>query len=156
MKKEMVKEFQTRIVGANRSELLIINYEMLIVELEAAKESLLDEQEVVFEKSMINAHKILRELTSGLDFSYDIANELMSIYIYVNKKLIDTSMNKNEESLEEALHLLNVLLEGWRQTYTDVDEPVVNNGQKVFAGLTYGKHNLNEMVDSQPNRGFKA
>lgn len=152
----MVKEFQTRIVGANRSELLIINYEMLIAELEASRESLLQEQDALFEKSMINAHKILRELTSVLDFSYDIANELMSIYIYVNKKLIDTSIHKNEASLDEALQLLNVLLEGWRQNHLDGEEPVINNGQKVFAGLTYGKYNLNEMVDSQPNRGFKA
>jgi flagellar protein FliS len=41
---------------------------------------------------------------------------------------------------------------------TDVEDegPVIGNGQKVYAGLTYGKSNLNESVDSEPNRGYKA
>ena len=37
MNKELVKDFQTRIVNAGRGELLIINYEMLLAQINDAK-----------------------------------------------------------------------------------------------------------------------
>lgn len=80
----------------------------------------------------------------------------MSIYIYVNKKFIDASINENEADLAEASKILGVLLQGWKLTEYEEEAPIVTNGQKVYAGLTYGKNNLNEMVDNEPNRGFRA
>lgn len=156
MKKELVKEFQTRIVNAGRSELLIINYEMLLAQLDDAIEALKVNEEEEFSRSMINAHKLLRELSSGLDFKYDISKELMSIYIYINKKFIDASINHKVGDLLEATKILSVLLEGWKLTECEDEEPVVSNGQKVYAGLTYGRNNINETVDMNPSRGFRA
>lgn len=73
MNKELVKDFQTRIVNAGRGELLIINYEMLLAQIDDAIDAIRSEEHQEFGKSMINAHKLLRELSSGLDFQYDIA-----------------------------------------------------------------------------------
>ena len=156
MNKELVKDFQTRIVNAGRGELLIINYEMLLAQINDAIEALHAEDDEEFGKSMINAHKLLRELSSGLDFQYDISKELMSIYIFVNKKFIDASIHQTEKDLLEASKILDVLLQGWKLTEYEEEAPVMTNGQKVYAGLTYGRTNLNEMVESSPNRGFKA
>jgi len=156
MKKELVKEFQTRIVNAGRSELLIINYEMLLAQLDDAIESLKAQDYDEFSRSMINSHKLLRELSSGLDFKYEISKELMSIYIYVNKKFVDASTSHKINDLLEATKILSVLLEGWKLTEYEEEEPVVSNGQKVYAGLTYGRNDLNEMVDNNPSRGYRA
>lgn len=156
MKKELVKEFQTRIVNAGRGELLIINYEMLLAQIDDALEAIESNDQNEFGKAMVNAHKLLRELSSGLDFSYEISKELMSIYIYINKLFINASIHEEAKSLEEASKILNVLLTGWKLTDNTADEPVISNGQKVYAGLTYGRDNLNETVDIQANRGFRA
>lgn len=80
----------------------------------------------------------------------------MSIYIYVNKKLIDASVSESEADLVEASKILGVLLQGWRLTEYEEEEPVISNGQKVYAGLTYGKDDLNESIENEPNRGFRA
>lgn len=156
MKKELVKDFQTRIVNAGRGELLIINYEMLLAQIDDAIEAIREEDNDEFSKAIINAHKLLRELSSGLDFQYDISKELMSIYIYVNKKFIDTSIHKEEKDLIEASKILSILLEGWKLTEYEEEAPVISNGQKVYAGLTYGKTSLNETTDTDVHRGFKA
>lgn len=156
MQKEKVQEFQTRIVNAGRGELLILNYEILIAQLEDALHCLQQEEEDEFSRAMINAHKLLRELSGGLDFSYDISKELMSIYIYVNKKFIDASIHKSEEAVKEAIKILDVLLSGWKLVDATEDAPIIGNGQKVYAGLTYGKNKLNETTDTSYQRGFKA
>lgn len=156
MNKELVKDFQTRIVNAGRGELLIINYEMLLAQIDDAVEAITIDNHEEFGKSMINAHKLLRELSSSLDFQYDISKELMSIYIYVNKKLVDASISESEADLVEASKILGVLLQGWKLTEYEEEDPVITNGQKVYAGLTYGKNDLNEMVENEPNRGYRA
>lgn len=157
MKDCLVKEFQTRIVNAGRSELLIINYEMLLVQIDEAVEALDTQNDNQFARAMVNAQKMLRELSSSLDFKYEIAKELMSIYIYVNKKFIDASMKKERDALLEAQKLLEILLDGWKLVEFEDEAPVVSNAQKVYAGLTYGKESLNETVDSGAgHRGFKA
>ncbi len=60
MNKELVKEYQTRIVNASRKELLVINYEMLMTEIEEAIESLEVENTLRFEKAMHMAQKLLK------------------------------------------------------------------------------------------------
>lgn len=158
MTKEKAKEFQVRIAGANRRELLIINYEMILTQLDEAIEALNQGDDEHFGQTMIGAHKMLRELSSNLDFNYDVSKELMSIYIYVNKKLIDASINMEKEDVLEAKKILDILLKGWQLAEVDGDHaPLVENSQKVYAGLTYGKNNLNESYDFQArSRGFKA
>ena len=156
MNKELVKEYQTRIVNANRKELLIINYEMLMAEIEEAIEALEIEEAFRFEKAMHMAQKLLRELSDGLNFEYEISKGLMSLYIYMNKLFVDAQIHDRIEPLQEAMKVINILLEGWNQAEMEDEGPVIGNGQKVYAGLTYGKANLNESVDSIPNRGYKA
>lgn len=157
MNNELIKDFQTRIVNAGRGELLIINYEMLLAEIEGAVEALNHKNEPAFEKAMIQSHKLLRELSSSLDFKYSISKELMSIYIYLNKKLVDASMKHESSALEESVRIINILLSGWKLVEVETDEtPVIANGQKVYAGLTYGRSSLNESVDHAASRGFRA
>lgn len=156
----MVKEFQNRIVQAGQIDLLLINYEMLIYTINEAMEVVDSDDEVVFKKLMTRAQKLTRELSDNLDFRYDISRDLMALYVYVNKQLINASVTKKKEPLENALSILNTLLKGWEEVSksTEVNnKPMVGNAQKVYAGLTYGKGALNETV-YQPNqsRGLMA
>ncbi len=80
----------------------------------------------------------------------------MALYIYMNKLFVDAQMRDRQEPLREAIKIVRILLDGWKQTDVEDEGPVIGNGQKVYAGLTYGKSNLNESVDSEPNRGYKA
>lgn len=158
MKTELVQEFQARIVTASQNDLVVINYEMLMAELEDAIEIFDTVNMAPFKHSMDRATKLLNELSFNLDFSYDISKDLMSLYIYVNKKLIEASQKISIQPLFTAQDVLSTLLVGWREANRTENKTatLIQNGQQLYAGLTYGKGFLNESVYIEQGRGFKA
>lgn len=159
MNATMVKDFQNKIVNAGKADLLLINYEMLFVTIDEAIQAIEGEHEEAFNKTMSQANRLLRELSDNLDFKYDISKDLMAIYIFVSKQLIDASITFSKDPIISAKSVLNTLYTGWLQANTKEGNqtPMVANGQKVYAGLTYGKGKLNEMVyDGVASRGFRA
>ena len=154
----MIQEFQARIVAASQNDLVVINYEMLMAELDEAVE-LFDESNMApFNRAMEKATRLLNELSFNLDFQYEISKDLMSLYIFVNKKLIEASQKISIKPIHTAQEVLNALLVGWKEAAKKEakDTPLVQNSQQVYAGLTYGKGQLNETVYSDRSRGFKA
>lgn len=111
-----------------------------------------------FAKSMNQATRLLRELSDNLDFRYEISKDLMSLYIFVNKKFIEASHSKSMKPLHVAKDVLSSLLLGWQEATKSEAQtaPLIQNSQQVYAGLTYGKGSLNETVYSDQTRGFKA
>lgn len=158
MNSTIVKDFQNKIVNAGKGDLLMITYDMLFVSLEEAAEAIENNEEAVFNQSMVRSHRLLRELSDNLDFKYEISRDLMSIYIYINKELIEASLHLDKEPIERSLAVLRLLYDGFDQVEAEADKkPIIGNSQKVYAGLTYGKGMLNETVYNQSvSRGFKA
>lgn len=159
MNDTMIKDFQNKIVNAGKSDLLLINYEMLFITLDEAIQAAEQDKEDAFNRCMVQANRLLRELSDNLDFKYDISKDLMAIYIFVSKQLIDASITFNKEPIIGAKKVLNALYKGWQQASSQEgnSKPIITNGQKVYAGLTYGKSSLNEMVyEATGSRGFRA
>ena len=158
MKTELVKEFHQRIVSASQNDLVVINYEMLMAELDEAIEKFDLESMTAYNTAMTRATKLLNELSQNLDFAYEISKDLMSLYIFVNKKFIEASTENSVQPLHTAQDVLSSLLVGWKEANkTEAnDTPVIQNSQQLYAGLTYGKDSLNETVYEHQGRGFKA
>lgn len=158
MKTELVKEFHQRIVSASQNDLVVINYEMLMAELDEAIEKFDLEDMTAYNTSMTRATKLLNELSQNLDFTYDISKDLMSLYIFVNKKFIEASTENSVQPLHTAQDVLSSLLVGWKEANKSEanNTPVIQNSQQLYAGLTYGKDSLNETVYENQGRGFKA
>lgn len=147
-----------RVVNATPTQLVTISYEWILGELKQSKEYLGEKNEKAFTRSMEKAQSVLRDLMDSLDMSYEISLDLMSLYLYINKSMIQAVMQKSAASIEQAEKLLNTLLVGWEEVASSDTKgaPVMHNAQQVYAGLTYGKGTLNESVMGDKNRGFKA
>lgn len=158
MNDQLAKEFQNKIVNADQSDLVVINYEMLMAELDDATDKFKEESVQGFTNSMNRATRILRELSDNLDFRFDIAKDLMSLYIFINKKFVEAAQKNSIKPLQSARDVLNMLLLGWKEATrkTQKTGPLFKNSQQVYAGLTYGKTALNETVYSASMRGFEA
>lgn len=158
MKTALVKEFQQRIVSASQNDLVVINYEMLMAELDEAIEKFDVQDMTAYNTSMGRATKLLNELSQNLNFVYEISKDLMSLYIFVNKQFIEASTQGKVKPLHTAQDVLGSLLVGWKEANKTVayDAPVIQNSQQLYAGLTYGKGTLNETVYEHQGRGFKA
>lgn len=159
MKKEAIKEFTVRVTQASRSELTVILYEMILTELKEAKEAYGQGDLAAFDKELKLAQKYVTELQATLNYSYDISYELLSLYLYVNKRIITAIIRKNPDTLDSAESVLKKLLTGFEGVSNmDKSGPMMRNTQQLYAGLTYGKGYLNETyVDpNNKNRGFIA
>lgn len=158
MDSTMIKDFQNRIAQASRGDLLLINYELLLLAIREGKAAIETGAQGDGEKAIQHANRLLRELIDTLDFRYDISRDLMAIYLYVSKQLITASVRMDIRALTEAEGILDSLYIGWQEANKKAGgaKPVIANAQKVYAGLTYGKGTLNESVDVDRSRGFKA
>lgn len=151
-------DYTLKISNASPAELLIINYELLIDNLDGA---LLNVDSPDYISYVNKAQALLNELIYGLDMKFELARQLFSIYVYVNKLLLDACSPQKANELEESKKILEHLLDGWRQIENAGDneskDTLFENTQQIYAGLTYGKNGqLNEYADDSKERGYKA
>ena len=153
------REFTARVSQANTSELVVIMYEIILTDIKTAKEAYAKGDKVAYVGELRNAQKFVLELMNALDFEYEISKQLMSLYIYLNKNIIKSIAKYDEEKLETVEMIVNKLLDSFRQvSEMDDSEPVMENTETIYAGLTYSKDSLNETpyAMSGANRGFMA
>ncbi|MDF2586310.1 MAG: hypothetical protein K0S41_151 [Anaerocolumna sp.] len=159
MTKDLIQSYATRVAGASRSELIVIMYEIILSDIDSAKKAFDLNEMDIYTKDLKHAGRFLNELMGSLDYRYEISFELMSLYIYVNKLIINAVYKKDPKILETAESILLKLKYSFEGvSKTDNSGPVMQNTQQVYAGLTYGKGTLNEVTfdPNLYNRGFKA
>lgn len=157
MKKESMQAYSKRITQANRTELVVITYEIIIEHIKNAQISFGNQEE--FSNDLEQAQAFLKELMVSLDFEHKISYNLMSLYIFINKQLIEAKLKRSCEMLPRVQGMLENLLSSFREvSKQDNSAPLMQNTQKVYAGLTYGRDDVNEMsLDSNDrNRGYRA
>lgn len=155
MDEALKKEFQNRIVSAGRKELLLIHLEMILAEMKLAEQARMESEER-FRQSIDLTMEMVKKLAESLDFTYEISYVLLRAYQQVNADLIGARRKKDLTLLLRARKMIEQLREAFAELELPSDAFVVQNGETVYAGLTYGRNNqLKESVDYQ-KRGFKA
>ena len=158
MTKECKQQFTLRITQANKTELIVILYEMVLSYLEDAQNHLKEENITEFRESLRRVRGCIGELISSLNLEYEPAPALFSLYLYCNRELTKADIRKEKEPMDHIKMVIGKLLTAYRElAKQDESEPVMQNSQTVYAGLTYGKNSLAEnMADQGANRGFRA
>lgn len=159
MNQEQRREYTARVAQANRSELVVIIYELFLLAM--------DEAQGAFDKGELSegvkyikrAEGFLQELMGSLDRRYEIAEELMRLYRYVYEQLIFSVIRQKMVNGKTVREVMTKLKEAFIQVAKqDESGPVMENTQQIYAGLTYGKGSLNEVLlkGNDYNRGYKA
>ena len=134
-------------------------YDIILEDIKAAKEALLEKNSEAYTHELKHAGRIINELMAALDYTYPVSYRLMSLYIFLNKQLIDAGREQDEKMLDDATDILETLRESFSSiSALDYSGPLMQNTQQVYAGLTYGKGTLNEtcLDPLQRSRGFMA
>ena len=158
------KNHTAKITTADPLGLVIITYELILT---SVSEALAAGETSAAKKSLLKARQFLAELIAALDMKHDISAHLMSIYIYVNKLLIEGELKANgskfdlmQKPLNEVTAILSDLLKSWRALAENKDidkgEKIMPGALKLYAGLTYKGGELAEFVDYDEKRGYKA
>lgn len=152
MKSESIKAYSYRVSQANKTELIVIMYDMAIEYLE---DSLKEE----YTKNIKLGKRVIDELSRALDMQYEISGELFKLYMTMSKYLIKAMSVRDDSLVETVIRMLRKLRESfYKLSKEDESESVMQNTQQVYAGLTYSNQgNSNEFSnDPVSNRGFRV
>lgn len=162
MTKEQKQDFTVRITQANSTEMIVILYEMLLVYIEDATRVLDDNSSLdasgrqEFAEAIRKARACLSELMKSLDLRYDPAPALRGLYGYCFRCFAIASAREDRTALDDIRKVIEPVKEAYREIAGQNSAgPVMKNSQTIYAGLTYGRHNLTEnLADQGLNRGM--
>ena len=158
MTKELKQQFTLKITQANKTQLIVILYEMLLAYVAEARNAHEKGNRAGFRDSIRKARGCLKELMASLHFEYEPAMNLLQLYLYANRELARADIYNRVEELSHVEMVVKKLHEVYASIgEQDTTAPVMENAQTVYVGLTYGKNDLTEnLADQGSNRGFRA
>ena len=149
MTREMKQIFTRRITEANRTQLIVILYDMTLTYLKdatVAQEIGCDQE---YKKAVQCARNCISELRNSLDFAYDLSKNLFALYIFADREL---AANR----IQDVVKMFKKLRDAY-QTVSKKDDskPLMQNTQDVYAGFTYGRTDVNEnLMNYSSARGY--
>jgi len=129
-----MKYKKTQIETADQGKLIMMLYDGAIKFVNKAIELMSHKKRNIEEihKNIMKAQDIIVELMSSLNMEIEFSQKLLSIYMYINKRLVDANMKKTDEPLIEVKQYLVELRDAWEKAAKQVDsnnlDPSQNNG----------------------------
>ena len=82
----------------------------------------------------------------------------MQLYAYSDRELTRADLRNSRSELVHVKEIMSKLHDAYEAvSEQDDSSPVMANTQTVYAGLTYGRNNLNEsLADQGSSRGFRV
>lgn len=154
---DAIKDWTLRISQADHKELLLITFELLQYEMVELKETLSKDEDYKAQHQRVV--KVLNYLIDTLDMEQPVSYELVTLYTYIHKLMVQVVIKKDLALMDRALGLVETIYKGFEKASEKELEgtKLMGNTQKVYAGLTYNQNNaLNETMLQDQNRGFMA
>ena len=161
MKKERIQEFAARVTQGSKTDLIVIMYDIILEDIAEARRigAYGTKVKEEYKKELLHAARFVSELMAALDFRYRLSYELRNLYVYAHKCLTEAAFSGEMKKLSDVEDMMNGLKTAFAKVAEeDTSGPVMQNSQKLTAGLTYGRGRLNEIcVDpNDAKRGFLA
>ncbi|WP_019153809.1 flagellar export chaperone FliS [Robertmurraya massiliosenegalensis] len=118
---------QNSVNTASPGELTLMLYNGCLKFLQKGKQAMKDKNIEEKNKNLQKAQKIIQELMITLNQDYGIAKEMMQMYEYMNRRLIDANVQNSVEILEEVEGYVNEFRDTWK-------EVIRLNRQKLYQG----------------------
>lgn len=149
MTREMKQIFTRRITQANRTQLIVILYDMTLTYLKdaaTAQEVGCDQE---YKKAVQCARNCISELRNSLDFTYDLSKNLFALYVFADRELAGNRIQEVEKMFQKLRDAYQSV------SKKDNSKPLMQNTQDVYAGLTYGRTDVNEsLMNYSGARGY--
>lgn len=153
MTKEQISTYTMRISQANTSALAVILYDMVLDCIRDGIHQYEAGEIPAFESNMGKAQTFLQELMGMSKTDSQTGCDVMSLYLFMNKQLLMSIVKQQPVNLEECITYLERLRASFEEiSKRDMDAPLMEHTQQVYAGLTYGRGYLNESCDPLDGR----
>ena len=155
MKDSLKQEFTRRLSQCNSGEMIIIMYDIVFAYMEEAKDAHAENSYEEYKAAIKKSQGAIDTLIGALDLKYDLAKDLHKLYVYAKNCLAKAIYQNRIDGLVEAEKILKRLYTSFCEAAkADTSGPIMRNTQQVYAGMTYGRTNLNENCMEDNHRGF--
>jgi len=153
---------EERILEASPLELCVINYELLLDNIDKALAAPPKSDKA--SASLDKARECVAALYMTLDMDIEFSQDLEGLYLFINSVLIRADFErdklKRDEDLKHARNICAELLSSWQALLDDpeLEERLIAEAQgaQIYTGLTYGPDGqLTEYEDFDPDGGYK-
>lgn len=117
---------QNSVNTATPGELTLMLYNGSLKFMKLAKKAIEDKNIEMKNLNLIKAQKIIQELMVTLDTSQDVGKSMMTMYDYMNRRLIEANLKNDPEMVEEVEGLMMEFRDAWKQI-------IQLNRQQAFA-----------------------
>jgi len=146
-----------RVANANAAQLVEIVFEGLIDTIKESIAAIESDDANKLKKSIYKCREILAELLSTVEGQTEMAQNLRSMYVFLNKLITEGEIEKDVVKLEKAVKIVMPLYEAWGELGAKETAVVADvKGPSIMAGLTYGKGQLNDYVLNNESRWDKG
>lgn len=158
MTAEDMQVFTRRIANANKTEMMVILYDIALTYIEDAKNALNKGDRKEFRLQVVRAKNTVKELINSVNTSVEPGRTILSVYIFFNSELTKSFTDYSKTGLENVERLMTI----FRDTYIecakkDTDSAIMEHTEMVYTGLTYNKNSYSENISSADlGRGFLA
>ncbi len=120
---------RNEVATVSQGKLIVMLYEGAIRFLKIASENMTPRKYELVNNNIIKTQEIVTELILALnmDEGGKMANDLLSIYVYIKKRLLEANMKKDEKIIKEILGYFTNLKEAWEE----VAKKELNVGNQV-------------------------
>ncbi len=156
MTNEMKQEFTARIVSANKSKMVLIIYEIMEVHLQEALAFYEKKERKSYSQALARLRQCLDELRYSVVSENELSKNFMELYGYYENQIRQADVQFDKAPLEQVSYMITSFREAYEEVAKkDTTGSVMDNGESIYAGLTYGRTSLTENLSSESsNRGF--
>jgi flagellar secretion chaperone FliS len=106
---------QNSVNTASPGELTLMLYNGCLKFINLAKQAIQAKDIQTKNTNILKAQKIIKELMVTLNLDLEISNNMMSLYDYVNRRLIEANIKNDTVILEEVEGLITDFRDTWKQ-----------------------------------------
>ncbi len=105
---------QNSVSTVSPGELTLMLYNGCIKFLNQANQALIEENMQEKNINLIKAQKIINELMVTLDMDYEISHNLLHLYDYLHRRLIEANMKNDSEIINEVMEFVIQFRDNWK------------------------------------------
>lgn len=145
MTTEEMNVYKMRISQAGVGELMVIMLEMEMQWITEALQAYSGKDMETYTAALEKAQGTQVELMNTLNLDNPVSKDVYSVFVFFNKQLINSKIKREPQDLDRIVNMLKEYHESFSAIAgTDTSGPVMEQSEKVYAGLTYGSGGLVE------------
>lgn len=132
VKAQAYQQYRNSVVEtASPGRLLLMLYDAAIRNLDTAHRAIEDQNTSQANDCLLKAQDILLELMSTLDMEYEIAKQLLSLYDFMYRQLIEANVKKDVELVDGVHGFLVELRDTWQEAMKRSAAASTSSGDKM-------------------------